>query len=106
MSTNLPIISLDEVSEHSSRNDGWMVIYDRVYDVTNFLREHPGGEEVIQRDLFQVITISKHVLKSECNKFELRNNMVETDFLPEALWVMGAVVGYRWLLVFLLRHLS
>ena len=52
MSTNLPIISLDEVSEHSSRNDGWMVIYDRVYDVTNFLREHPGGEEVIQRDLF------------------------------------------------------
>ena len=51
MSTNLPIISLDEVSEHSSRNDGWMVIYDRVYDVTNFLREHPGGEEVIERDL-------------------------------------------------------
>merc|ERR1711962_544379 len=53
---NLPIISLDEVSEHSSRNDGWMVIYDRVYDVTNFLREHPGGEEVIERDLFQVMT--------------------------------------------------
>ena len=48
MSTNLPIISLDEVSEHSSRNDGWMVIYDRVYDVTSFLREHPGGEEVIE----------------------------------------------------------
>jgi len=45
--TNLPIISLDEVSEHSSHNDGWMVIYDRVYDVTNFLREHPGGEEVM-----------------------------------------------------------
>ena len=92
MSTNLPIISLDEVSEHSSRNDGWMVIYDRVYDVTNFLREHPGGEEVIQRDFFQVITISKHVLKSECNKFELRNNMVKTDFLPEALWVLSLVI--------------
>ena len=58
MSTNLPIISLDEVSEHSSRDDGWMVIYDRVYDVTSFLKEHPGGEEVIERDLFQVITIS------------------------------------------------
>ena len=54
VSTNLPIISLDEVSEHSSRNDGWMVIYDQVYDVTNFLREHPGGEEVIERDLFHL----------------------------------------------------
>ena len=45
--TNLPLISLEEVSEHSSRYDGWMVIYDRVYDVTTFLREHPGGEEVM-----------------------------------------------------------
>ena len=65
MITNLPIISLDEVSEHSSWNDGWMVIYDRVYDVTNFLREHPGGEEVIERDLFQVITISQNMFSNQ-----------------------------------------
>jgi len=45
--TNLPLISLDEVSDHSSQADGWMVLYDRVYNVTAFLREHPGGEEVM-----------------------------------------------------------
>ena len=45
--TNLPLVSLDEVSEHSSQEDGWMVLYDRVYDVTAFLREHPGGEDVM-----------------------------------------------------------
>merc|ERR1712037_447618 len=45
--TNLPLVSLDEVSEHCSQEDGWMVLYDRVYDVTAFLREHPGGEDVM-----------------------------------------------------------
>ena len=45
--TNLPVVSLDEVSEHCSQEDGWMVLYDRVYDVTAFLREHPGGEDVM-----------------------------------------------------------
>lgn len=33
------IISLNEVSEHDSYDDCWIVVYDRVYDVTNFLKE-------------------------------------------------------------------
>ena len=32
---------------HDSREDGWTVIYDKVYDVTGFLSLHPGGEDVI-----------------------------------------------------------
>ena len=32
---------------HDSREDGWTVIYDKVYDVTEFLSLHPGGEDVI-----------------------------------------------------------
>lgn len=34
-----PIISLNEVSDHDSYDDCWIVLYDRVYDVTNFLHE-------------------------------------------------------------------
>jgi cytochrome b involved in lipid metabolism len=30
-------ISLDEVSNHDSLDDCWIILYDRVYDVTNFL---------------------------------------------------------------------
>ena len=36
---NLPIINMAEVKDHCDPRDGWMVIYDRVYDVTDFLRE-------------------------------------------------------------------
>lgn len=34
-----PIISLSEVAEHDSFDDCWIILYDRVYDVTDFLNE-------------------------------------------------------------------
>ncbi|ENN76258.1 cytochrome b5 [Dendroctonus ponderosae] len=40
-------ISLQEVSWHDTFNDCWIVIYDRVYDITDFLNEHPGGEDIL-----------------------------------------------------------
>lgn len=36
-----------EVSKHSSRESCWVIIHQRVYDVTDFLPDHPGGPEVI-----------------------------------------------------------
>ncbi|KAG2216648.1 hypothetical protein INT45_010788 [Circinella minor] len=39
--------SLEEVSKHQSKDDLWMVIHNKVYDVTSFIQEHPGGEEVL-----------------------------------------------------------
>ena len=35
--------SLAELGRHSTPEDGWMALYDRVYDVTAFLARHPGG---------------------------------------------------------------
>lgn len=42
-----PGISLLEVGRHDNFNDCWVVIYDRVYDITDFLQSHPGGFDVI-----------------------------------------------------------
>jgi len=39
--------SLKEVSQHNSNKSTWLVIHDDVFDVTKFLDEHPGGEEVL-----------------------------------------------------------
>ncbi|XP_023333233.1 cytochrome b5 [Eurytemora carolleeae] len=43
----LPVYSLKEVSEHCDREDAWTVIYDKVYNVTEYLMHHPGGEDVL-----------------------------------------------------------
>merc|ERR1712183_224673 len=49
--TGLKVVSLEEVNLHCTREDGWMVIYDKVYEVTQFMNEHPGGEEVMMEYL-------------------------------------------------------
>ncbi len=36
-----------QVARHVTRHDCWMVIEGKVYDVTKFLDEHPGGEDIL-----------------------------------------------------------
>jgi cytochrome b involved in lipid metabolism len=37
-----------EVAKHKDpRGEVWIVLHDRVYNVTKFLDEHPGGEEIL-----------------------------------------------------------
>jgi len=43
----MPIITLEELAGHNTRSDCWVSIHGRVYDVTAFLEEHPGGEDVL-----------------------------------------------------------
>ncbi|XP_037711206.1 acyl-CoA 6-desaturase [Drosophila subpulchrella] len=57
---DLPEISLEEVAQHDSFDDCWVVIYDRVYDVTHFLRDHPGGDDVIMDHAGRDATIAFH----------------------------------------------
>ena len=37
------IMSLEEVAKHAGPDDCWLVVEDKVYDVTKFMEDHPGG---------------------------------------------------------------
>ncbi|KAG2458455.1 cytochrome b5 [Polypterus senegalus] len=39
---------LEEIQSHNSSKSCWIIIHHKVYDVTKFLEEHPGGEEVLR----------------------------------------------------------
>lgn len=49
MATDIKTYTLADVAKHASEKDLWMVIHDKVYDLTKFLDEHPGGDIMLVR---------------------------------------------------------
>ncbi|KAF5793934.1 putative cytochrome b5-like heme/steroid binding domain, cytochrome b5, heme-binding protein [Helianthus annuus] len=47
MPTLTKLYSMQEASEHNSAGDCWIVVDGKVYDVSSYLEEHPGGDDVI-----------------------------------------------------------
>jgi len=42
-----PNYSSLEISEHSSESDCWLAVEGQVYDVTEFIPSHPGGDKIL-----------------------------------------------------------
>ncbi|KAM9675119.1 cytochrome b5-like [Dama dama] len=40
--------TLEEIQKHKHSKSTWLIIHYKVYDLTKFLEEHPGGEEVLR----------------------------------------------------------
>ncbi|XP_020592295.1 cytochrome b5-like [Phalaenopsis equestris] len=40
-------LSFSEISKHTSKDDCWLIIHGKVYNVTDFLEDHPGGDDVL-----------------------------------------------------------
>ncbi|KAJ4951749.1 hypothetical protein NE237_028581 [Protea cynaroides] len=36
-----------EISSHNKKTDCWIIIKDKVYDVTSYVEEHPGGDAIL-----------------------------------------------------------
>jgi L-lactate dehydrogenase (cytochrome) len=48
-----------EVAKHNTRESCWVIVQGRVYDVTDFLEDHPAGPSIILRYAGKV---KKHAL--------------------------------------------
>ncbi|XP_076440106.1 acyl-CoA Delta-4 desaturase-like [Babylonia areolata] len=40
-------VTVEEVNQHNKRDDKWLIINGKAYDITNFAKRHPGGAKVI-----------------------------------------------------------
>lgn len=42
------VYSREEIAQHNKPNDLWLIVCDRVYDITSFVPFHPGGELLLR----------------------------------------------------------
>ncbi|CAG9783387.1 unnamed protein product [Diatraea saccharalis] len=47
MGDQVKLFTREELKSRNQRSDAVLIIHNAVYDVTKFLEEHPGGEEVL-----------------------------------------------------------
>jgi len=48
-SSNRRFISMDEVKQHKSEGDIWTVLKGRVYNISPYMKFHPGGEDMLMK---------------------------------------------------------
>lgn len=39
---------LSEIAKHNSKDDCWLLIENKVYNVSDFISSHPGGQSILQ----------------------------------------------------------
>lgn len=39
--------TFEEIKKHNKQTDLWLLIHEKVYDVTQFVPEHPGKELIL-----------------------------------------------------------
>ncbi|KAI4656644.1 uncharacterized protein J4E78_006534 [Alternaria triticimaculans] len=42
-------VSVEEIKKHASEHDCWIVVDDVIWDITEFIPSHPGGDEIITK---------------------------------------------------------
>ncbi|XP_053198144.1 cytochrome b5 [Scomber japonicus] len=74
---------LSEVEEQNTFKSTWIIIHNKVYDVTKFLEEHPGGEEVLREQAGGNATESFEDVGHSTDAREMAADMVIGELHPE-----------------------
>ena len=78
------VVTKEELSRHSRKEDCWIAVHGKVYNVTHFLDEHPGGAKLIL----------EHAGKDATEAFASVHAPAFLNMLPKDV-LIGTLDGYQ-----------
>lgn len=86
----LPTYTAAEVSKHASAHDAWIIINGKVLDITPWLEEHPGGDDVLLAAAgtfsFSPLLLSVTCVRTLCSALRDTFGLVFCHPLPGVLY--------------------
>uniref|UniRef100_A0A2K5IKT1 Cytochrome b5 n=2 Tax=Colobinae TaxID=9569 RepID=A0A2K5IKT1_COLAP len=77
--------TLEEIQKHNHSKSTWLILHHKVYDVTKFLEEHPGGEEVLREQAGGDATENFEDVGHSTDARELSKTYIIGELHPETL---------------------
>ncbi|XP_006837620.1 PREDICTED: cytochrome b5-like isoform X2 [Chrysochloris asiatica] len=77
--------TLEEIQKHNSSKSTWLIIHYKVYDLTKFLEEHPGGEEVLREQAGGDATENFEDVGHSTDAREMSQSYIIGELHPETL---------------------
>lgn len=77
MSENEPekknVYTVEEVAKHNSKNDCWIIVNKKVYDITKFIEEdlHPGGNYILLSKSGEDVTETMKDIGHSCEAYDM-----------------------------------
>jgi nitrate reductase (NAD(P)H) len=101
MKSSFKVYNVDEVSKHNSKEDCFVIVHNKVYDVTQYMKEHPGGETLIFASAGKDVTDSFEAMVHSTKARKLLRNLQvgelksSNSLSPFSNMSLGMNVGYQ-----------
>ncbi|VDP15440.1 unnamed protein product [Soboliphyme baturini] len=86
---SLKLFTREEVSKHNAKSSTWLTLDNKVYDVTAFLEEHPGGIEVLLENAGRDATIEFEDIGHSSDAREIREHYLIGAIVPVSSLILG-----------------
>uniref|UniRef100_A0A915EQ05 Cytochrome b5 n=1 Tax=Ditylenchus dipsaci TaxID=166011 RepID=A0A915EQ05_9BILA len=80
------LLSRAQVAEHNSNSSAWIIIGNKVYDVTKFLDEHPGGCEVLLEKAGEDRTEAFEDIGHSTDAREMKEQFLVGEIVEDEQW--------------------
>ncbi|KPP62388.1 Cytochrome b5-like [Scleropages formosus] len=81
--TSVKYYRLSEVQQRNTSKSTWLIINYKVYDVTKFLEQHPGGEEVLREQAGGDATETYEDIGHSTDAKKMAQNYIIGELHPE-----------------------